>query len=540
LRFGALDAAAFNIDEAVLSILASQTARLGRLHALGIRTSFGFYNPPFLIYLVAPFFALASSPLLAMGFFAALGTAAIGLVALSARRLFGARAGAVAAVLIAFSPLAAEHCRRLWGHDTIVLWTALCVYAALRATRVGEERREAPAGPSAGAWLGLSMMAAASAQVCHLSGALLWVHPLGCLAFLVRKESPNSGADGKKSDARPGRSALWLAVGMGGAWLFLLYAPWLWSEATNEPRFEQTRIILGLLAGRSANGVELTPVPAPLCWGAILGDGWLHTQIGFMYPDFLAGRPWLRAAVWAGRALSILATLGGVLALLGAAIKRDGSPGADRAWRAMIAVGLLSPVLLFTALPLTSVPAYQLPALVPAVLAAAFLLRGRRCAGSRVFDWSRLAVPLLAFYILLGGAYTSAARLYLIRATPNETVHATLDQKRRAVEWILEGGKGAEFTLMQEARPASLGIDLWVIYIHYWLTGNHQAPLSPEANVIFLIHDAGIILPDIAEDFLREREAKTFGPMWVYRLEGAAAEEWRSLVTLGPPPNFHK
>jgi len=113
LRVTNLDLAAFHADEAQLAHRATLAGALGPrtwgeyFHFFprhGLLTSFGFHNPPLLIYLTAPFFALVRDPRFAMAGFALAGAIAIWLTALTAWRLWGARAAVVAGALVAFSP----------------------------------------------------------------------------------------------------------------------------------------------------------------------------------------------------------------------------------------------------------------------------------------------------------------------------------------------------------------------------------------------------------------------------------------------------
>ncbi|MFW5864199.1 MAG: helix-turn-helix domain-containing protein [bacterium] len=527
LRWVGLQTAAFNMDEAVLSAFASQTVHIGRFHLTGIRTSFGFHNPPFLIYLVTPFFWISRSPLLAMTFLAVLATAAIGLTADAARRIFGPREGIVAAAILTFSPLAIEHSRRLWGHDTIIFWTALAIYGVVRWMQDYEtrERIESKGRTWFSGWLFLSMLATASAQACHLTGAFLWAYPLGAMVLLAFRLR-GTGA------MRHFRRRTMLCVLAGLFFLAVIYAPWVIADARGSPPFAEMRQVLELATGQNPGGENLTPVPAEQCWVGILADSWHHAQIGVMLDAFFQERPVLSVIMMLMRALSGFVMLGGTLYLLGPLRLTWLASFPAQGFRVLLLAGILPPVLVFTILPVTSVPPYQLPVLIPAViLAACFIPKIFEKFGLHTKKPTSLLWVLLVFYALAGTTYTAQTRHYVVSATPSETIHASYGQKRALVRRIIRDGEGENFTIMQEARPPEQGIDIWLSYIYYVLTGKNQSPLSTNAPVIYLMHDSGIILADKANAFLNKQQAiEHFGPLLLYRFEGHEADQWRAIT----------
>jgi 4-amino-4-deoxy-L-arabinose transferase-like glycosyltransferase len=526
LRASGLGLAAFNSDEALLSIFASQVAFGKAFPTNGILTSFGFHNPPLLTYLVAPFFRITRDPRLAMLGFAIAGAAAIPLTACAARRLWGDRAGLAAAALTAFLPLAVEHCRRLWGHDTLIFWSALCLYASVRGIE--------PAAPSERPkarwnWMILSMAGAAAAQACHLSGALLWILPVGALLLF-----------------RPRRWGLLLGAGL--LVLLLVYLPWLLNDGLRNG-FSELRLILKLAAGQAPGPSHPSPFPASLCWATLLSDSWQNNQIGFAYEAFLENRPWLAVWLFCARGLGIALMLGGVGALLFEGMRKKRAAPAAAGWAFLIAAAALAPGILFTVLRLTTVAAYQLPALIPAILAASFFLsRIGDLAESAVFTPRSNTPPariprgasgnlamtaLLAFFITFGAAYTMEARRALARSSFEDRVTPTLSHWSAAVSYILNTAEGRSYAIMQGARTPEEGIDYSVLYVHYWLTGDPTNPSwrdSHPPRVLFVIRANRPDLPGPAKQWLADRPAHRFGPLEVYRLEGHDALFWREQV----------
>lgn len=526
LRATRLGLAAFNSDEALLSIFASQVAFGKAFPANGILTSFGFHNPPLLTYLAAPFFRITRDPRLAMLGFAIAGAAAIPLTACAARRLWGDRAGLAAAALTAFLPLPIEHCRRLWGHDTMVFWSALCLYASVRAIEPASppEKSKARWG-----WMILSMAGAAAAQACHLSGALLWIVPVGALLLF-----------------RPRRWGLLLGAGL--LVLLLVYLPWLLNDGLRNG-FSELRLILKLAAGQAPGPGHPSPFPAGLCWATLLSDSWQNNQLGVAYGAFLESRPWLALWLFCARGLGIALLAGGVGALLFKTARRRRAAPAAAAWAFLIAAAALAPGVLFTALRLTTVAAYQLPALLPAVMAASFLLsRIGDFAESAVFmprsstpparipraaSGNLLITALLAFFVAFGTAYTIAARRALARSSFEDRVTPTLSHWSAAVSHILKTAAGRPYAIMQGARTPEQGIDYSVIYVHYALTGSPSNPAWQDSHpprVLFVIRANRPDLPDPARQWLKARPARRFGPLEVYRLEGPEAQSWREQV----------
>ncbi|MBX3727610.1 MAG: glycosyltransferase family 39 protein [Candidatus Sumerlaeia bacterium] len=510
----------FNIDEAALSVFANTLAHLRGLPIVGVRTSFGFHNPPLFVYLMAPCFAFTQDPRFAVLALAMAGTLAIGLVGLTARRLWGGWAAVVAAALVCFSPTAIDHSRRLWGHDTMIFWSALALYAAVRASQ--SSRRKF-------AWVGLG--AAAAAQACHLSGVLLWIVPVGALVLF-----------------RPSHWRRSLAV--GALVLGVIYAPWVFEEARageSGRRFEETRLIVGLMTGRAevARRAE-GPAPPIESWALQLADAGHNDMLGLEYERFLAERPALRrttrAAWWLLAGLQVAA----MIALLATATRWRSMPVSAR-WAMLLAAGALAPMVLFTVLPVTAVPPYQLPALVPCALAVAWLatrwpeiVRGAswRAMRRRPLEARALAgaLVLVLFVAAFGVSYTRAQRGFLRAVTPADRTTTALAHKIDAMALIVSSAaaSGVRTSISQDGRTARAGLDYWVVYLHYYVSGSETVPVDPLAEHQFVVRDSKTVLrPEVAA-WLEQFDSTAIGNLTVTRLIGPEAAEWRRLTELFP------
>lgn len=56
LRLNAPDIVPYRLDEAITSAFASKIATAREFPLVGLKTSFGFHNPPTIFYLAAPIF----------------------------------------------------------------------------------------------------------------------------------------------------------------------------------------------------------------------------------------------------------------------------------------------------------------------------------------------------------------------------------------------------------------------------------------------------------------------------------------------------
>jgi hypothetical protein len=492
LRATSLSLTVYNIDEAVASIYATQLADLERFPLEGVRTSLGFHNPPLLVHLMAPLFVFTKDPRLAMFALAIAGTAAIGLTGLTTRSLWGGWAGVFAASLVTFSPNAVEHCRRLWGHDTMIFWTALCLHAAVRSVQT--DRRQ---------WMWLSLGAAAAGQACHLSGALLWVFPLGALTVFKPR----------------GR---WSSLAVGAGIAALLYLPWAIADAARG--WTDVRLLMGLITGTAEATGPPSPLPPWLAWLTALADG-RHSDL--LYAEYSAAFGPLSSvsgallALWQITLGSLL--LVGLAALVGDAHAHRGRP-ADVKWSFLVLASALIPGLIFTALPIEVVPAYMLPALVPGAMAAGFAL-------SRLRRLSRSAAYLLAIVAAAGGLiHTVRTRQFVAQAKPHHQVSTALRFQRDAIAHVIDSAGGVPHTVTQDGRAPAAGLDYQILHIHHWLTGDPRSPRNPGAPQIFVIRDGKTTLRPETAAWLRDRPFRTFGNLRVYHLAGDEARGWRGVV----------
>ncbi len=514
LRVTALDLTAFNIDESILSIYANQIANAREFPLFGVKTSLGFHNPPLFVYLMAPFFFFTADPRFAMVGLAMAGAASVGLTGLAARRLWGGWAGVCAATLVGFSPMALEHCRRLWGHDTILFWSALTAYATI--TGIQSRRR---------AWLVVAMASAAAAQCCHLSGVLLWVIPLGALIAFKP----------------PGRGKT-LAMGLGI--LALFYLPWAVEDARQG--FAEMRLIFGAMSGAGGPTGPPTQIPPGIAWLGLLGDAWHNDQLGPEYLNFLFELPARVSIIVFLQGLMIVLQICGLSTLLADARHRTNTDDAQARWGMILFAAALAPVVLFTLLPVSHVPPYQLPALVPLGLgASAFLCRSgvllarlkrENLPRSQSIGVSRGVMgAIIAATIFCGTIYTLSVRYYLGQATFEQRVSSVLRYKLDAITFIVSSADGRSYSIMQDGRTTQTGIDFWVLYLHYLIAQDDQAPTLP-GDLLYVIVDNKTVLRPMIGAWLRPRDCVEIGSLRVYQFNRADAAHWRALVNAFPPP----
>ncbi len=128
LRFGWMGVNPFAYDEARLSKLALELARMGKAPTIGMVSSVGIPNMPASVWLFAIPYAVSTSPLFAIACVAALNLAAVLVLWWIARETCGPWAGTVAAWLLAGSPYAVFYSRSIWAQDLLiplaVLWAA--------------------------------------------------------------------------------------------------------------------------------------------------------------------------------------------------------------------------------------------------------------------------------------------------------------------------------------------------------------------------------------------------------------------------------
>ncbi len=139
LRFYRLDLVEYKLDEANLSRMALDMATGRGIPLRGIGSSVGLPNGPLSVWLLAIPYAFSRSPIVATGFVAALNVLAVAMTFALARRMFGARAAWVSALLFATAPWAVINSRKLWAQDLLppfvvgYLWTGYLAFAKNKA-----------------------------------------------------------------------------------------------------------------------------------------------------------------------------------------------------------------------------------------------------------------------------------------------------------------------------------------------------------------------------------------------------------------------
>ncbi len=493
LRLTRLDLTPYNIDEALLSIFAKQTGTLREFPLWGIRTSFGFHNPPLLVWLMAPFFAVTSDPRLAMAAMALAGAAAVPLTGVAVSGITTQRVGLIAAAVVAFSPAAIDHSRRLWGHDTIVFFAALCLFAAVQAINRNNWK-----------WMAGSMAAAAAAQCCHLSGALLWVLPPGVLIAF--------------------RPVWWRRAVAGGVVIFVcLYLPWLVKDAglTGEKPFVETGLILRIVTGQ-AEGAGTAGHSSPwLSWLCVTTDLSHSDAVGDSWTRFFDKRPVLGVTRW----VVSLVMAGFVIAGVACAFRCRGE---KRRWMWVLSASAAAPLALFVVLPVSSVPGYQLPALVPCAVLAAVALEAARIRRMH------LGLGVLGLFVVWAHWQTFAMRSFLAGADWDDRVGGLLRYKRAAIRHVAEeGGEPGSYAVSQDGRLPETGVDYWVLYLHFAETGVAEAPTGA-ADRLFVVRSNGTRLrPEVAAA-LEPAPHTEIGPWRVYDFAGPEAGGWRDVVRRFP------
>lgn len=276
LRMGWPAATEFKADEARLYALALDAATGAGLPLRGISTSVGFPNFPLSVWLYALPLWVWPHPYSAVLFTGALNTLAVAACWWLARRVWGAEAALLAALLYAASPWAIIYSRKLWAQNLLPLFVMGWVASGLLA--FWEQRRS---------WLAAHIVLLAAAVQLHYSAAALALPTLFALALSYKTFN---------------RRALLLGIGLSlGLMLpFFVYlatnrAVWSAPAAFSQPAqldakaLQYTALIasgadIHALAGAEAVGAfqQRMPRAAWLPWlsGALLcaafAAAWLH------------------------------------------------------------------------------------------------------------------------------------------------------------------------------------------------------------------------------------------------------------------------
>jgi 4-amino-4-deoxy-L-arabinose transferase-like glycosyltransferase len=276
LRMGWPAATEFKADEARLYALALDAATGVGLPLRGIGTSVGFPNFPLSVWLYALPLWVWPHPYSAVLFTGASNTLAVAACWWLARRVFGAEAALLAALLYAASPWAIIYSRKLWAQNLLALF--VMGWAASGLLAFWEQRRS---------WLAAHIVLLAAALQLHYSAAALALPTLGALALSY-----------KTFDRRALLLGIGLSLGlMMPFFVYLATNPAVWSAAAafSQPAqldakaLQYTALIasgadIHALAGAEAVGAfqQRMPLAAWLPWlsGALLcaafAAAWLH------------------------------------------------------------------------------------------------------------------------------------------------------------------------------------------------------------------------------------------------------------------------
>ncbi len=149
-RLGYAGVHPFAFDEARLSLLALQLARVGQFPQLGMVSSAGLPNLPGAVWLFALPYALSTDPLIASLFMGIIGTVTVFLGWGLARALWGPRAALATAWLMAGSPYLAFYARSVWAQDWLPFLALVWTWVTWRAMKGSRSRHWALQGFLAG------------------------------------------------------------------------------------------------------------------------------------------------------------------------------------------------------------------------------------------------------------------------------------------------------------------------------------------------------------------------------------------------------
>jgi 4-amino-4-deoxy-L-arabinose transferase-like glycosyltransferase len=144
LRLGWPTLTEFKFSEARMVALVRQVLHGPSLPLVGVPASVGFDHSPLSMYLYLPPFVVRDSLLLATLYGGLAGVAGVALTWWLGRRWFGARAAAVAGVLLAASPWAVLFSRKIW--QIVFVVPLVVIFVGLAAAALVARRRGALAG----------------------------------------------------------------------------------------------------------------------------------------------------------------------------------------------------------------------------------------------------------------------------------------------------------------------------------------------------------------------------------------------------------
>lgn len=529
----------YNSDEAYLTIYALKLSHFFELPWSevpmgGIRTSFGFRNPPFLIYLFTPVFSISSDPRFAIFMVMLFGAAAVSIVSYAAYfmtdHVFPSddkgfvnstafSALIVAAVLMIFAPNAVQHTRQLWGHDLIIFFSSICVLGAVKSLIELRAR-----------WLFVSIAGVFMAQACHLSGVLLWSLPIFVFFKLPFLKSKLKSI------------AAFFVIGL------FIYGPWIINEAgwlqESDPEFipfESFKVIGSIITGSGNTSPVETPVMPMFAWMGLFADSHRLDLLGEMYAEILYLNPIIGAVTILLHVFSAALILGAVIfgfkcffLKKKTEMENDGERLLKQFGIVLLITSLL-PLLVFQLLPVSSVPLYQLPAFVPlvllVVLAVLFVIQR--------FSKAKLVIQLVLFAFMFCAAFHSLIVYVRVSNATFETPVATTLQTKIRTIWLInefaENGPNPEnFTIMQDGRAISGGVDVWVGALNYAYTDSRKSPIVENADQALVIVDNKTILREPLELYLEDKRFTPIKTIRIYNFIGQRKDEWQTLTESFP------
>ncbi|MCC7104349.1 MAG: hypothetical protein IT307_04335 [Chloroflexi bacterium] len=444
LRMWSLDLGAFTYDDADV-VLRARDLLAGNLSARGAMTSWGFPDPPLLVYLQVLTAMLPDAAFASLALMAIVNTLAVLQTALLGIRFFNARVGLLAGLLFAVNPWAVYFGRRAWVEAQPLL-TVLCLWAALEVLR-GTRKW------AVGFFLVLALHVQARLTVLADAPAVLATLLIGGRRWPIR----------------------WSLVGVllgvlvtapYGWWTYThwgeVYAAWTAGNrgVAGAPRGNTFEFVVWSLAG-----YNLLPTPTGLAL-------WLDA---------------LNIALLVATAVGCGALVGGVAVCLARVVCHQ------RGWRdaALLVVWLVLPLGLIAwqsstvylhYLPLL----FPIPSLVSAIGFDHFLRRGRAFGTAGAAALALLVVPQLATW----GALLQTLQIY----NTDERVEASVSDRRMLAELIRESAQrigtgeqyGVEtpvrFWLATQAAVESAAQDIGARDVLVLSTGTD--PLSEEQPAI--------------------------------------------------------
>ncbi|MGI8906605.1 MAG: hypothetical protein ACR2IE_08960 [Candidatus Sumerlaeaceae bacterium] len=445
VRVWPLELMLYDLDEGVASIYALQLVEHGDIPLFGVRASLGFYNPPLFIYLIAPAFLISKSPLIAVGMLQFGIVLFIGLLGYYLVRRQAWSWGVVTLLTFAcLSPGPLYLTNRLWGHSLI---PALSIATLLLLLRCIEMR--AARWP----WLLLPLAISAAQQV-HFSGALLLVNAVGALVLFRVKP-------------------VWRYLVIGVCLATATYIPYLVQEYRTS--FADLRSIGDALAGKSGKWD-----PSALWLAALhsLSDFDSATALQENYHVFLSALPTFRIIKYMLPLLLLIS-----LALFVYRVSTRGRID-EQPVESLSLIWCIVPLLSFTLMKVTTVPAYWLVALPGPWILAGSAVEWLMPKSSHV----RLAVGSMVIGIVLSGfalyhfTYINALR----QAEPALVRYPSYRDQRDAVAFVCSDSRDREVQLVQ--NNGGDGIDYQLLYLIVMFEGNGTRLRHPVETAATLKH----------------------------------------------------